>query len=423
MIDKPKLFDSRKEFIVVSFVLIVVIAIRIGIEYYHYKAFIKKPFFYTNAEILNVYPKSKNGKNYEILKLHSDNGLIFFTTAFGGNYPIGTTLRVQLFPNKRITFDEYLGYFYIKSRIKSTQRAKKSLKTALMRYIDAQHSDKNISSLYQAIFLATPINKEFRQKISGLGVSHLVALSGFHLGILWSFLYMIFLMLYRPFQQKYFPYRYSLIDVGTLVMILLGAYLYFTGMPPSLLRSYVMLLVGWSVLLMGIELVSFSFLAIVALLILALYPPLMLSISFWLSVSGVFYIFMILEYFKHSNKWLISLLLIPVGIFVLMTPITHMIFETTTRYQLLSPLLSILFIPFYPLSAILHLFGMGGIADKALDWIFSLPNYESSHILPIWLGALYIVTSIAAIRYKLAFITMALFAFGYAGYIFSISSS
>jgi len=404
-------------------VLIVVISIRIGIEYYHYKTFIQKPFFYTNAKVLNIYPKSKNGKSYEILKLHSDNGLIFFTTAFDGNYPIGTTLRVQLFPNKRITFYEYLGYFYIKSRIKSIHRSKKSLKTALMRYIDAQHSDKNISSLYQAIFLATPINKEFRQKISGLGVSHLVALSGFHLGILWSFLYMIFLMLYRPFQQKYFPYRYSLIDVGTLVMILLGAYLYFTGMPPSLLRSYVMLLVGWSVLLMGIELVSFSFLAIVALLILALYPPLMLSISFWLSVSGVFYIFMILEYFKHSNKWLISLLLIPVGIFVLMTPITHMIFETTTRYQLLSPLLSILFIPFYPLSAILHLFGMGGIADKALDWIFSLPNYESSHILPIWLGALYIVTSIAAIRYKLAFITMALFAFGYAGYIFSISSS
>ena len=49
-------------------------------------------------------------------------------------------------------------------------------------------------------FFATPLAKEVREKISLFGVSHLVALSGFHLGILWALVYGGLLLLYRPLQ-------------------------------------------------------------------------------------------------------------------------------------------------------------------------------------------------------------------------------
>jgi len=147
-------------------------------------------------------------------------------------------------------------------------------------------------------------------------------------------------------QQKFFPYRHALFDVGLVAMILLAVYLCFVEFPPSLVRSYAMVLVGWIMLLLGIELLSFTFLTTILLSLVVLFPTLSVSLSFWLSVAGVFYIFLLLQYTKEYNKWMITVLFIPIGIFILMLPVVHHIFGVTSVYQLLSPLLSLLFIPF-----------------------------------------------------------------------------
>ena len=155
-----------------------------------------------------------------------------------------------------------------------------------------------------------------------------------------------------------------------------------------------MVLVGWAVIVLGVELLSFKFLVAIGLALLALFPYLLVSLSFWLSMAGVFYIFLLLQYGKSYSKWLISLLLIPVGIFLLMLPIVHMIFSVTSVYQLLSPLLSIVFIPFYPFVMLLHLLGMGGFLDNALLWLFSLPTESVEHLLPWWMTGLYVGLSL-----------------------------
>jgi len=399
-------------------VLFLFLAIRLFFEYQSYKEFTSKPFYFTHANVLNAYEKSKEGKRYKVLKLRSDDGFTFYTTSHKKEDFSHKRLRLQIFPNKGISFKDYLGTFYVKSRIKNSEVLAPTFKGDLLEEVASQHENTSLQSFYNAIFFATPVDKTLREKISMLGVSHLVALSGFHLGILWGLVYGLLLFLYRPLQQKFFPYRHALFDVGLVAMILLAVYLWFVDFPPSLVRSYAMVFVGWVVLLLGIELLSFTFLTSILLALVVLFPPLLVSLSFWLSVAGVFYIFLLLQYTKEYNKWLITVLFIPIGIFILMLPVVHHIFGVTSPYQLLSPLLSLLFIPFYPLVMVLHLVGFGGVLDGGLLWLFSLPKESVDNLLPLWAMLAYIGLSLGAIWSRKLFYGVLGVAFGYGGYLF-----
>jgi competence protein ComEC len=416
--EKPKLFENRKEFVWTMLVLLSLFLLRLGWEYRNYTEFISKPFFFTHATVLNAYEKKKGKRTYQVLKLQSDEGLTFYTTIYQKVLLQHKQLRLQIFPSEKISFAEYLGNFYVKSRIKESKELPCTAKETVLEKVAKQHDSPEMASFYNAIFFATPLQKEMREKISLLGVSHLVALSGFHLGILWALVYGILMLLYKPLQQHYFPYRFSLFDLGIVTVAVLGLYVWFVGFPPSLLRSYAMLVTGWIILLMGLELLNFAFLALVVSVLLVLFPSLEVSLGFWFSVSGVFYIFLLLQYAKRANKWLVTLLVIPVGIFVLMLPVVHTVFGMTSPYQLLSPLLSILFIPFYPVSMLLHLLGMGDMFDTALLTLFSLPKTGLEHLLPLWVLALYMILSFAAIYFKTAFYLLLAAASVYAVYVF-----
>jgi len=417
-LEKPRLFPEKKTFIWVVFFFLLVILIRLFFEYQAYQHFIAKPFYYTYAKVLNTYEKSKGNKRYQVLKLQSEEGLTFYTTNYSKDHFDHKRLRLQIFPNKKISFDGYLGTFYVKSRIKGHELLPMTFKDTLLEQVALQHENSTLGSFYNAIFFATFLKEELREKISMLGVSHLVALSGFHLGILWGLLYGLLLLFYRPLQQHFFPYRHALFDVGVMAMILLGIYVWFVDFPPSLVRSYAMVLVGWMVLLLGMELLSFTFLTTITLILVALFPSLLVSLSFGLSVAGVFYIFLLLQYTKDVKTWIVSLIFIPLGIFVLMLPVVHTLFGVTSLYQLFSPLLSLLFIPFYPLVMVLHLLGLGSLLDTVLLALFAMPTSSSESLFPIWAMFGYIGLSIGAIWSKKLFWSLWGWASSYMVYLF-----
>jgi len=417
-LEKPKFFETEKSFIWTATVLLLFLFIRLFFEYLSYREFTSKPFYFTHANILNAYEKTKNGKQYTVLKLRSDEGFTFYTTSHTKEDLAHKRVRLQIFPNKGISFKDYLGMFYVKSRIKNAEDLPSTFKDELLEKVALQHEDPSLQSFYNAIFFATPVDKALREKITLLGASHLVALSGFHLGILWGLIYGLLLILYKPVQQKFFPYRHALFDVGLIVIIVLAVYLWFVDFPPSLVRSYAMVLAGWIMLLLGIELLSFTFLTTILLTLVVMFPSLLVSLSFWLSIAGVFYIFLLLQYSKEYNKWVISLLFIPFGIAILMLPVVHYIFGVTSSYQLLSPLLSLLFIPFYPLIMFVHLINFGAVLDVSLLWLFSLPSESTDNILPLWLMLLYISLSIGAIWKKKLFYAVIGVSSGYGVYIF-----
>ncbi len=412
MLAPPPLFRNRLEFFKVALVLIAIIVARLYFIYQDYSSLKNlKGYYYTEAQVLKLYDGRGYKAGSKLLKLKSEDGLDFYLYTNSDAPKRYDWVRVKLKLKKDSSFFDYLKGFFAYGDILEHLESGFDAKAYLREKINQQHNqDSKIETFYHAIFLADPLDRDLRDRISALGVSHLVAISGYHLGILWLIVFGILYIPYRAFQQKYFPWRNRNIDLGFITLIILLIFVLFTGAPPALTRSYVMLAIGWFILILGLELISFQFLAFAMLVILAFAPKLIASLGLLLSFSGVFYIFLVIKWLKDYPAWFITLVGIPVGIFLLMFPIGHYFFGNTTIWQLMSPPLSVLFIVFYPLVAILHLFGIGGVFDTPLQVLFSLPAESIKVAMPTPIILAYIVVSIEAIFSKKAFFTTLIFA-------------
>ena len=213
--------------------------------------------------------------------------------------------------------------------------------------------------------------------------------------------------LLRPFVQKFAPFTNLSLLVAILVALLAFGYTAFLGYLPSLVRSFMLLLFGSLLAFRGIKLLSFETLAWVVVVVVALFPAFFFRIGFWLSVAGVFMIYLYLHHFSHRPKWRIFLEL-SVWVFVAMLPINYAIFGRFAPEMLASPPLSIAFTFLYPLFLLAHLFGMGGVWDFAVDWMQE--GEFTSMQMPLWLLSLYYFLLAAAIRRRAALITALLFA-------------
>ncbi len=204
MLQPSKLLNSTRELLILLSIFTLLILTSILNLYGEYGEFIEKEFYFTNGKILNIY--SRDG--YRVLKLYSEDLDLKFTTATYRedlNLDIGYSIRLKLYPeDANITFREYLGGFYIKSKLLSLEDRGSAIRSILLNAISKQHSDSYMREFYQAIFLAQPISKDFRDAVSRLGISHLIAMSGFHLGIVSATLFYILNMVYSPLQQRLF---------------------------------------------------------------------------------------------------------------------------------------------------------------------------------------------------------------------------
>ena len=423
MIQKVNLFVNKRELILFVIALLTIILIKIFLSYLNYKNFISKPFYYTDVKIISIYPKNSNFNFSKLVKVKSDDGYIFFIYVNSKDSYKNQRLRVRLTSIQKLTFIEFMTTFFIKYEIKKIYKGdyQNSNFLILQKNIISQHGDDFIQEFYSAIFLATPISKELRLKISKLGASHLIALSGFHLSILWIFIYKIVSLPYKYTQKRYFPYRHSLLDIGFITVTTLGFYVWFVDMPPSLIRSYSMIFLVWIFTLLGIEIFSFIFLLTIALLLIAIDVSLLFSIAFWLSIFGVLYIYLINLYTKDIKNSILRYLLFLFGIFLLMLPIVHTIFDITTLSQPISILLSLIFTIFYPISIMLHIIGYGYIFDEYLLYLIDFASQNSSYIMPLTfdITLIYLVVSIASIFSKNIFLFLTFISISYAIYLFS----
>ncbi|MDD5359007.1 MAG: ComEC/Rec2 family competence protein [Sulfurovaceae bacterium] len=420
-IAKPQLFLTHKSFVLTILFFTFLLFVRLGLIYSDYQEFTTKPFYFTYTNVISIEDKPKAKYPYKLLKLQSDDGLEFYTKSYEP-MPIETKrVRVEIFPDSNITFFRFLGAFFVDSKLKEIVPVENSFKDNIIENIKNQHKDNITSSIYPAIFFNTPLSKDIRDKVIVLGASHLIALSGFNLSILWGVVFGVLAIIYKPLQSRFFPHRYSIIDLGLISLLFLGVYVYFTDFSPSLIRAYAMVLFGWMILVMGLELVSFSFLAFIVSVLLVIYPKFLVSISFWFSVAGVFYVMLVAYHTKNINKYLVGFVIMPISMFLLMQPIVHAIFGQTSPYQLLSIPLELVYVLFYPVMMFLHTIGFGGLIDGWLIWLLNFaPSELKDSIFPLYLLILYVFLSIASIFNRYLFLILLVLSFGYLVYIFTL---
>lgn len=383
IITKPPLLEG-KEYLYFSFLLLTLLFASLSFEYYNYSKLTQFDDAIIEVTVLKHYNKEREGKVYSVLKLRSESSSNFYITSEAPLKNLqGYQAKVWI-KTKYITCLEYLKGFVTKGYIISISRERMTT-VRMGKVLEELHADPNVAALYKALFLALPLDATLQKQFSALGVSHLLAISGFHLGVLIFLLLVLFRYPYTKVQEHYFPYRNRHRDLFILTAILLGGYLLFLGEVASLIRAYAMLMVGYVLHDRGLKVVSMQTLLITVLILLALWPKLLFSLGFWLSVSGVYTIFLYLHYFEKA-PWYINLVAIPTWVYILMTPIALVLFGTYSIYHPFSVLWSILFTLFYPLALLTHLLGMGTMMDALLEQMLMHPiTIETFYISIGWL--------------------------------------
>lgn len=141
-----------------------------------------------------------------------------------------------------------------------------------------------------------------RQSFSATGVSHVLALSGLHLGILFSLYSLLFVNRLRSRRGRVFA---SLLGVA-----LLWGFALLVGFPLSLVRATVMFTLWQLSVVLYSERSSLNNLALAALLILLFSPASLFDIGFQLSFTSVFFILLLTPHIPRP-RWLRRSRLLP----------------------------------------------------------------------------------------------------------------
>lgn len=408
------LFNSKKELFFALGVVFCIALISLGIEFYRYQIFSKSALHVKTATVLNHYQKTnEKGKTYDVIKLKLDSGEQMYTVSWK---PLSLELKSRVkvkFELKNLSFKEYLSGFFAPSKFiyEIYEDDPPFDVRPLYRFVKEQHDEAMMSELYSALLFATPLSKELREFVQKWGITHLIAISGYNVGVISFLLFFLLKPLYTFFQSRYFPYRNVLADLMPVVFLVLIGYMVVIDYVPPFMRAVVMSIVGFFFFSRGIRLLSFETLAIVCLGILAFIPSLFFSLSFWFSIAGVFYLFLFLHHIKWKNK--IGLFVgLDIFVFTAMLPIVHTFFPVFTLLQLTSPLWSVVFIVFYPLGLFLHLISWGNLLD---EWVmrFLHVNAQSYDLsVPYWFLIPFCILSLLSIRSKKLFVLSFIVALG-----------
>lgn len=398
--DSLQLINSKKEFSLLLLFISSIFLLNILYEYNKYKDLKEEELYYSKFQIINIYDK----KEFYVLKLKR-NDLLFFTS-INKELKLNKLDFINLAIDTRaISFIDFLKGFYAKTLFIDNLSFENSFKKSLFDKINMQHETLKTKELFSALFLAIPISKENREIYTNFSISHLIAISGFHLGILAFISYWLIYYPYSFFHKRYFIYRNKKSDIVLLTIFILLFYLYLSDIVPSLLRSFIMFFLAFIFLRSNIKVLSFQSLFITFLIIISLFPKYLFSISLWFSLLGVFYIFLYLQYFKTLPK-ILSFIFFNFWIFFVFNPIVHFFFYNTSWEQLLSPFLTLVFTIFYPFELFLHLVSYGALLDS---YILDLLEYKMSVYevkTPILLFVVYIFVSFYSIINTYAFIVL-----------------
>lgn len=247
------------------------------------------------------------------------------------------------------------------------------------------HNEKhNMSESAYAVVAAmtmgdrSGLTRELRQSYAASGASHVLALSGLHLGVIYGLLSLIFV------------HRRMRVLGQVLAMVAIWAYAALVGMPPSVLRSATMLTIFAFVVLTGRRQVSLNTLAFAAVVQLAINPLSLWDVGFQMSFLAVLGIVMLNMRLGNVETpacigrwrvigWVWSLVKVSLAAQIAVAPLSMYYFGTFPCYFLLTNLVAIpLATIIVYTSIVMYALGfcawMQGVVATFVGWMATLMN-------------------------------------------------
>lgn len=187
-----------------------------------------------------------------------------------------------------------LSWDWADENIATLQVKAKDVNTQLTKRLSQAGLSEEAQALCAAITLGNKayLQRSTRQLFATAGASHLLAISGLHVGLL-------FLLITKFFNIIFFWWRNKqwCIHLQTFLSIIsIGGYAFITGLQPSVVRSCIML----TILLLSLhsihqEVMAFRRLILSVFIMIWLSPAYLYQLGFWLSilaVSGIILLYM-----------------------------------------------------------------------------------------------------------------------------------
>lgn len=365
------LFANNKERAFFLGFLIIIFTCVISHKYFifHKLSYEKTPK--VDAKVVLQYKKIKNNKEYFVLKLKSSFGY-FYTTSkedLANIQDRNISLRIIF---KNISFIDFLSGFYAPS-FNLILLQDRSIQNTIKSFILKQHNEEMMQKYYLSLLLADPLPNEWRSLAQDYGISHIFAISGYHVGILSMICIFVVGLIYTPLHKRYFPYRNKFYDIGMIVLVVLFAYYLLLTQSPSYLRAIALYGIGFLLFYTGRNIIKIETLFWCVAILIALFPNLIFSIGFYFSSMGVLYIMLFYKYVKIENK-MVYLMIFNIAIFINMTIITYYFFPQFSPLSLLSVIITPIFAIYYPIMLASHVIGCGDIFDQYLLQWLSIPT-------------------------------------------------
>lgn len=251
--------------------------------------------------------------------------------------------------------------------------------TGWQQKIEQSYEENHITQQELAIISAmtlgdkSHITSETRANYSISGASHILAVSGLHISIIFQ---LILILGRKKKQRPYIPVACALICIW--------AYTLFIGMPASSVRASSMLSIYSASILMGRKRLSINGLLLAAIAMLIYSPNYLFDISFQLSFLAVFSILLLYPLLGKHAIW------VSLAAQIGTMPITAYYFGRISCYSLLTNLiaipaatlilyLAVLFMACHPLPILQEWMGwalswVAKITNTSLSWIAHLPG-------------------------------------------------
>ncbi|QZE13689.1 ComEC/Rec2 family competence protein [Halosquirtibacter laminarini] len=254
--------------------------------------------------------------------------------------------RYQHYLHSKNIVSSYYGYYIKKISTNNIPHTHHPLKEFVARQWNNEVLTEEQSALYNALLLGdrSKLERDKTDLFRRLGISHVLAMSGLHISIIWT---LIMLILF-PLRKLYWGKKIAMILSGVAVLI----YVNMIHVTPSLERATWMLLIGILFTLSSKQKSPLHIWSLIVCIILIIKPYIITSVSFQLSIAavlGIIYFVPMIESKMYKNKtspMIIRMILASVGAQIATFPLVLYYFN---QWNPLSIIWNLIAIPFVTL--------------------------------------------------------------------------